>query len=58
MYSHTYQKEYIYIKNILFLFFRFLNGVETDGVRVQRALCIFEKFIHIIPFLIGFYSYS
>jgi len=23
-------------------------------VRVQRALRIFEKFIHIIPFLVGF----
>jgi len=28
---------------------------SDSGVRVQRALRIFEKFIHIIPFLVGFY---
>jgi len=27
---------------------------SDSGVRVQRALRIFEKFIHIIPFLVGF----
>jgi hypothetical protein len=27
---------------------------SNSGVRVQRALRIFEKFIHIIPFLVGF----
>ncbi len=26
-----------------------------SGVRVQRALRIFEKFIHIIPFLVGLF---
>ena len=27
---------------------------SDSGVRVQHALRIFEKFIHIIPFLVGF----
>jgi hypothetical protein len=27
---------------------------EPNGAMVQRALRIFEKFIHIIPFLVGF----
>ena len=27
---------------------------SDSGVRVQRALRIFEKFIHIFPFLVGF----